>query len=71
MPLSAGARLARTKYSPQIGVGGMGEVCKARDRRLNRDVAIKVSKAEFTARFTQEARTIAHSITRISASFTS
>jgi hypothetical protein len=37
----------------------MGEVWKARDTELDRDVAVKVSKAEFTARFKQEARTIA------------
>jgi len=37
----------------------MGEVWKARDTRLNRDVALKVSKAEFTERFTREAQTIA------------
>jgi hypothetical protein len=36
----------------------MGEVWKARDIRLDRDVAIKVSKAEFTARFDREARAI-------------
>ena len=37
----------------------MGEVRKARDGERGRDVALKVSKAEFTARFKQEARTIA------------
>ena len=37
----------------------MGEVYRARDARLNRDVAIKVSNVEFTERFTREARTIA------------
>jgi Tol biopolymer transport system component len=37
----------------------MGEVYRARDSRLNRDVAIKVSSVEFTERFTREARTIA------------
>jgi serine/threonine protein kinase len=37
----------------------MGEVWKARDTRLDRDVALKVSKAEFTARFDREARAIA------------
>jgi hypothetical protein len=34
----------------------MGEVWKARDTELDRDVALKVSQAEFTARFKQEAR---------------
>src|SRR5260370_40363018 len=37
----------------------MGEVYRARDSRLNRDVAIKVSSAQFTERFTREARAIA------------
>jgi Tol biopolymer transport system component/predicted Ser/Thr protein kinase len=59
MPLSADAKLGPYEIVAPIGVGGMGEVYKARDPRLNRDVAIKVSKAEFTERFTREARTVA------------
>src|SRR5260370_20588472 len=42
-----------------IGAGGMGEVWKARDTRLDRIVAIKRMKSEHSARFEQEARAIA------------
>jgi eukaryotic-like serine/threonine-protein kinase len=42
-----------------IGSGGMGEVWKARDTRLDRIVAIKRLKGQHTARFDQEARAIA------------
>jgi serine/threonine-protein kinase len=42
-----------------IGKGGMGEVWKARDPRLGRDVAIKISAQQFSDRFEREARSIA------------
>src|ERR1700686_5643103 len=59
MPLSNGDKLGPYKILALVGKGGMGEVYRAHDDRLHRDVAIKVSHAEFTERFTREARTIA------------
>ena len=59
MELKSGEKLGPYEILSRIGVGGMGEVWKARDPRLNRDVAIKVSAYEFTDRFEREARTIA------------
>src|SRR6266851_1400412 len=59
MPLSAGDRLGPYELLALTGKGGMGEVYRAHDSRLNRDVAIKVSNAQFTERFTREARAIA------------
>jgi serine/threonine protein kinase len=56
MPLSAGDKLGPYEILSPIGAGGMGEVYRAHDSRLNRDVAIKVSNAQFTERFTREAR---------------
>jgi serine/threonine-protein kinase len=59
MPLSAGTRLGPYEIVAPIGAGGMGEVYRARDTRLGRDVALKVSAAQFTERFEREGRTIA------------
>ena len=64
-PLSAGSRLGPYEIESAIGAGGMGEVYKARDTRLDRTVAIKVLPAELSAdpdrraRFEREARAIA------------
>jgi serine/threonine-protein kinase len=59
MTLAAGTRLGPDEILSLIGEGGMGEVWKARDTRLNRTVAIKRLKSEHGDRFQQEARAIA------------
>src|ERR1700694_275646 len=59
MPLSAGDKLGPYEILAPIGKGGMGEVYKAHDPRLKRDVAIKVSAAQFSERFEREAQAIA------------
>ena len=65
MSLSAGARLGPYEILDLVGAGGMGEVYRARDPRLGRDVAIKVLPGEVGAdpgrlrRFEQEARAVA------------
>src|SRR5690242_1934369 len=59
MPLTAGDKLGPYEILALIGAGGMGEVYRARDPRLNRDVAIKVSREEFSERFEREARNVA------------
>src|SRR5687768_16432247 len=57
--LSVSDRLGPYEILALLGTGGMGEVWKARDTRLNRIVAIKSLKAQHGARFEQEARAIA------------
>jgi eukaryotic-like serine/threonine-protein kinase len=65
MPLSAGTHVGSYQILSAIGAGGMGEVYRARDARLDRDVAVKVlpdlfsSDADRLARFEREARTLA------------
>ncbi|HEV2201728.1 MAG TPA: protein kinase [Bryobacteraceae bacterium] len=59
MPISAGDRLGPYEILAPIGAGGMGEVYRARDTRLGREVAVKISKESFTERFEREARSIA------------
>jgi len=57
--LTNGTRLGPYEILSQIGAGGMGEVWKARDTRLDRTVAVKVSTAQFSERFEREARAVA------------
>jgi Tol biopolymer transport system component len=65
MPLTSGAKLGPYEIQSIVGAGGMGEVYRAHDSRLNRTVAIKVLPASFSAdrdrlqRFAQEARAAA------------
>ncbi|MEO8191954.1 MAG: protein kinase [Acidobacteriota bacterium] len=62
MPLHSGSRLGPYEILAAIGAGGMGEVYRARDERLKRDVAIKIMPASFSQdadrlrRFEQEAQ---------------
>ena len=65
MPLTPGTRLGNYDIVAPLGAGGMGEVYRARDLRLGREVALKVLPAEVAsdagrlARFEREARTVA------------
>src|SRR5258705_4413821 len=65
LALTTGARLGVYEVTHQIGEGGMGQVYRARDTKLNRDVALKVLPDSFAndpdrlARFTREAQTLA------------
>jgi serine/threonine protein kinase len=57
--MNTGDKLGPYEIVAQIGAGGMGEVYRARDSRVGRDVAIKVSTEKFSERFDREARVIA------------
>ena len=65
MPLGSGTKLGPYEILSSLGAGGMGEVYRARDARLDRTVAIKVLPSSFSAeqdrlqRFAQEARAVA------------
>src|SRR5205814_8961066 len=65
MPIIAGTRLGSYEVIAAIGAGGMGEVYRARDTKLNRDVALKILPATFAsdpdrlARFHREAQVLA------------
>jgi serine/threonine protein kinase len=67
MALAAGTRLGLYEIQSLLGAGGMGEVYKARDSRLNRSIAIKIlaegtaSDPERRARFEREAQSIPNS----------
>src|SRR5271156_3138266 len=65
MPLTSGTKLGPYEILAPIGAGGMGEVYRARDTRLGREVALKILPTSFTSdadrlrRFEQEARAVA------------
>jgi serine/threonine protein kinase len=59
MPLSPGARIGPYEIAERIGAGGMGEVYRAADPRMGRDVALKVSAERFSDRFSREVHAVA------------
>ena len=65
MPLAIGSRLGPYEIVAPLGAGGMGEVYRARDSKLNRDVAVEVllrslaNDSERIARFSREAQVLA------------
>jgi eukaryotic-like serine/threonine-protein kinase len=59
MPLSAGDKLGPYEIVTSIGAGGMGEVYRARDPRMGREVAIKLSGERFSDRFSREVHAVA------------
>jgi serine/threonine protein kinase len=58
MSIAVGDTLGPYKISARLGGGGMGEIWKARDTRLGRDVAIKTSQQRFSERFEREAEAL-------------
>jgi serine/threonine protein kinase len=64
MPLAPGTQLGPYEITAPLGAGGMGEVYRARDTRLERTVAVKILPAQFSSdpvrkqRFEREAKTI-------------
>src|SRR5882762_7142626 len=59
MPLSVGTRLGPYEILAPLGAGGLGEVYRARDPRMGREVAIKVSAERFSDRFSREVHAVA------------
>ena len=59
IPLAAGSQLGPYQILSLLGAGGMGQVYKAFDPRLHREIAIKVAAQRFSERFEREARAIA------------
>src|SRR5262245_40089666 len=65
MTVRVGSRFGTYEILAALGAGGMGEVFRARDTRLNRDVALKIQRSEFAldaerlARFAREAQVLA------------
>lgn len=57
--LLSGSRLGPYEIVAPLGAGGMGEVYRARDPRMGREVAIKVSAEQFSDRFYREVRAVA------------
>src|SRR5262249_3435162 len=57
--IAPGTRLGPYEITAPLGVGGMGEVYRARDPRMGREVAIKLSVERFSDRFEREVRAVA------------